>query len=50
MRLEGAPPAVYDLIASTFEQLAQRGDRDPSRPGIEYYRRHGVIDLLLPVR
>jgi len=31
------------------ESLAVRADRDPSRPGIEFYRRHDVIDLLLPV-
>ena len=50
VRLQGDPPAVYELIASTFKRLATRPDRDPSRPGIEFYRRHDVIDLLLPVR
>ena len=50
VRLEGEPPALYELIAPTFEQLAQRPDRDPSRPGIEFYRRHDVVELLLPVR
>ena len=49
-RLQGEPPAVYQRIAPTFERLAQRPDRDPSRPGIEFYRRRDVIDLLLPVR
>jgi hypothetical protein len=48
-RLEGEPPDIYGLIKPTFEQLAQRPDRDPSRPDIEYYRRRDVIDLLLPV-
>jgi hypothetical protein len=48
-RLEGEPPAVYALIHPTFERLAQRPDRDPSRPEIEFYRRHDLIDLLLPV-
>jgi hypothetical protein len=33
----------------TFETLAQREDRDPTRGGIEFYRRHDVIDLLLPI-
>jgi hypothetical protein len=42
-------PGVYDLIAPTFERLAKRVDPDPSRPGIEFYRRRDVIDLLLPV-
>jgi hypothetical protein len=50
VRLQGEPPSIYERIASTFERLAQRSDRDPSRPGIEFYRRRDVIDLLLPVR
>jgi hypothetical protein len=50
VRLEGDPPAVYGLIAPTLKRLAARSDHDPSRPGIEFYRRHDVIDLLLPVR
>jgi predicted transcriptional regulator YdeE len=49
VRLNGDPPAVYELIAPTFEKLVSRPDRDPSRPEIEFYRRHDVIDLLLPV-
>jgi hypothetical protein len=49
VRLEGRPPGLYALIAPSFERLSVRPDRDDSRPGIEHYRRHGVIDLLLPV-
>lgn len=49
LRLKGEPPALYELIGPTFESLAQRADRDPTRPGIEFYRRHDVIDLLLPI-
>ena len=49
VRLEGEPPAVYSLIAPTFKQLGERPDHDPRRPDIEFYRRHDVIDLLLPV-
>jgi hypothetical protein len=30
--------------------LAARPVWDASRPGIEFYRRHDVIDLLLPVK
>jgi len=29
--------------------LAQRPDADSSRPTLEYYRRHDVIDVLMPV-
>ncbi len=49
VRLTGEPPDVYRLIGPTFERLSQRPDRDRSRPGIEFYRRRDVIDLLLPV-
>jgi hypothetical protein len=49
VRLEGEPPAVYGLIAPTFEKLSQRSDHDSARPGIEFYRRRDVVDLLLPV-
>lgn len=48
-RLTGEPPAVYAMIAPTMERLAQRSDSDPSRLGIEFYRRRDVIDLLQPV-
>jgi len=48
-RVEGQPPAVYRLIQPTMERLASRPDRDPSRPEVEFYRRHDVIDLMVPV-
>jgi len=47
--LEGEPPGVYRLIQPTMERLAARPDRDPSRPEVEFYRRHDVIELLVPV-
>lgn len=50
VRLRGEPPAVYRLILPTFQALAaRRADRDGTRPSIEFYRRHDLIDLLLPV-
>ena len=49
LRLTGEPPGVYELIGPTFARLSKRSDRDLSRPGIEFYRRRDVIDLLLPV-
>ena len=48
-RLRGEPPGVYAQIAPVFEELAQRSDRDDTRPGIEFYRSRDVIELLLPV-
>jgi hypothetical protein len=50
VRLTGDPPGVYERIGPTFEELARRTDADPERPGLEHYRRHDEIDLLLPVR
>ena len=49
VRLVGEPPGVYSLIGPTFEELSRRSDRDRTRPGIEYYRRRDVVDLLLPI-
>jgi hypothetical protein len=46
-RLRGEPPDVYDRIAPAFEDLAAAG-RDPSRPGLELYRRRDEIDVLVP--
>jgi hypothetical protein len=49
VRLMGEPPAIYGEIGPTAERLAQRADADPTRPTLEYYRRHDVIDVLVPV-
>jgi len=48
-RLRGEPPALYDRIAPTFEELLKQAPSDETRPSIEFYRRHDEIDLLLPV-
>lgn len=40
LRLRGSAPDVYDQIAAAF---------DPSRPHIEYYRREGEVDCLVPI-
>jgi hypothetical protein len=47
--ITGSPPAVYAQIGPTFEELEKLQRPDPSRPLIEFYRRHDEIDLLLPV-
>ena len=49
VRLQGEPPAVYEKIPSTFDELAKDAAVDASRPSIEFYRSRDVIDLLLPV-
>jgi hypothetical protein len=48
-RLRGEPPAVYQRIGPTFDELTKQARPDTSRPSLEHYRRHGEIDLLLPI-
>ncbi len=48
-RLRGDPPAVYERIEPTFEELGRRRPADESRPSLEFYRRHDEIELLLPI-
>ena len=48
-RLRGDPPAVYERIGSTFDELTRQAKPDETRPSLEHYRRHDEIDLLLPV-
>jgi hypothetical protein len=48
-RLCGDPPAVYERIGPTFDELVQAHKPDESRPSLEHYRRYDEIDLLLPV-
>lgn len=47
-RLQGEPPAVYERIGPTFEELARRAKPDPTRLSLEWYRRNDEIDLLEP--
>src|SRR5437868_7476540 len=48
-RLRGDPPAVYEQIGPTFNELTKQVTPDTSRPSLEHYRRHDEIDLLLPI-
>ena len=48
-RLRGEPPGIYTELAAAFERLEALAQRDPSRPGIEHYRRRDEIDVLMPV-
>ena len=48
-RIRGEPPALYERIGPTFEELLKDATPDETRPSIEFYRRHDEIDLLLPV-
>ena len=50
LRLRGPAPSIYDDIAPAFDVLFDRADHDPKRPHIEYYRREGEVDCLVPIR
>ena len=49
-RLRGDHKALVPRIAPTFEALAARHEADPSRPSVEYYRRHDEFVMYLPIR
>jgi hypothetical protein len=49
-RIAGKPPALYERISPAVEALeALASPADPARPVVEYYRRHDVIELWVPV-
>ena len=50
LRLIGDPPGVYGRIAAAFDELFEHADHDPTRPLIEFYRREGEVDCLVPVK
>jgi len=50
LRLVGDPPGVYGRIAAAFDELFEHADHDPARPLIEFYRREGEVDCLVPVK
>lgn len=49
VRLRGAPPGVYEEIASAYDLLESSAQRDDTRPSLEHYRRVDEIDVLMPV-
>lgn len=48
-QLKGEAPAVYGRIGLVAQALRKLAPIDDSLPGVEFYRRHGEIDILLPV-
>jgi len=48
-RLRGDPPAVYERIGPSFDELMRQAKPDETRPSLEHYRRQDEIDLLLPI-
>jgi hypothetical protein len=49
MRLRQKSPAQHSDILAAFEELQESDGRDRGRPRIEYYRRNGEVDVLMPV-
>ena len=49
LRLRGEPPAIYEEIGPSFDQLVALGGVDSTRPSLEHYRRRDEIDVLLPI-
>jgi hypothetical protein len=49
LRLRGSAPSIYEDIAPAFDVLFEHADHDPQRPHIEYYRREGEVDCLVPI-
>jgi len=50
LTLVGTAPEVYSRIGAAFNALFEQADHDPDRPLIEFYRREGAVDCLVPVR
>ena len=48
-RLRGEPPELYGRIAPTFDEMVKVKPLDETRPSLEFYRRHGELDLFLPI-
>lgn len=49
-RIAAEPPGLYERIGPAVEALeALASPVDPARPVVEYYRRHDVIELWVPV-
>ncbi|WP_052684981.1 GyrI-like domain-containing protein [Lentzea aerocolonigenes] len=47
--LEGEPPELYGRIGPAVEELKAAGPWDSSRPLVEFYRRHTVVELWVPI-
>ena len=48
-RMTGEPSDIYAVIGDAMSDLRARADGDPTRPLVEYYRRHNQVELWVPV-
>jgi DNA gyrase inhibitor GyrI len=49
MRLRQKLASPHEHVLAAFEELQQSSARDRGRPRIEYYRRQGEVDVLMPI-
>ncbi|WP_068481566.1 GyrI-like domain-containing protein [Pseudoclavibacter helvolus] len=49
LRLRGNAPEIYEQISPAFDVLFALADHDSDRPHIEYYKREGRVDCLVPI-
>ena len=49
LRLRGSASSIYKDIASAFDGFFEHADHDLGGPHIEYYRREGEVDCLVPI-
>lgn len=49
LRLRGNAPEIYGQISPAFDALFALADHDSTRPHIEYYKREGEVDCLVPI-
>jgi DNA gyrase inhibitor GyrI len=49
MRLRQKLPSPHEHVVAAFEELQQSSARDRGRPRIEFYRRQGEVDVLMPI-
>ncbi|MBF4549345.1 AraC family transcriptional regulator [Pseudoclavibacter sp. VKM Ac-2888] len=49
LRLRGRAPGIYEQISPAFDALFALADYDTTRPHIEYYKREGEVDCLVPI-
>ena len=47
--LVGEPSVIFGLIGSGMDELHAMVKMDPSRPLVEYYRRHDRVELWVPI-
>jgi hypothetical protein len=48
-RIVGEPSIIYALVGSGMKELQAMVQMDPTRPLVEFYRRHDQVELWVPI-